>query len=255
MAFRVKLPGSGRFAETAFGLCFERPEHAAIGSGQPLDFSRLWSHETGWRRSPPLRKPRRGWGNHLRFCPLFAYEKWGTPNCGWNAREGASAADSFTGLEGGVDCFRIFRSDGDLLVLLAQFLVDEGDGVVAGRQTLDFVLARRVCDRVERALHHVDVHLHPWMLVALYREHDFFACEVLFDIGGRRRLRFVPLAIVFWCGVDVVGSGIAIFDVDGLAGHHTEHVRMILAALLLDDDRVFGNVESAAAKSVFHVDK
>ena len=85
----------------------------------PPDFIRLWSHEAGWRGSPTLRKTAKGWGNHLSSYPLLAEENRGTPNCGWSARESARATRLFAGLEGRVDCFRVFRSDGDLLVLLA----------------------------------------------------------------------------------------------------------------------------------------
>ena len=48
---------------------------------------------------------------------------------------------------------------------------------------------------------------------------------------------------------------IVVLDLDGLARHHAEHMRMILAALLVEHDRVFGDVKSAAAKAVLHVDE
>src|SRR5712692_1121898 len=55
--------------------------------------------------------------------------------------------------------------------------------------------------------------------------------------------------------MDVVGGGIVVLDLDGLAGHHTENVGMILAAALVEYDWVFGNVEGPASESVFHVDE
>src|SRR6267378_5942921 len=96
-----------------------------------------------------------------------------------------------------VDSLGLLRGDRDFLILLAQFLVHEGDGVVPRRKPLNLVLSRFVGDRIERTLHHADVHLHPGMLVALHGQHDFFAGEILFDCGGRGRLRLVPLAVVF----------------------------------------------------------
>src|SRR5258707_9299780 len=98
------------------------------------------------------------------------------------------------------------------------------------------------------------VHLHPGMLVALHWKHDFFASEILFDCGGRGRLRLVPLAVVFRCGMDVVRGLIVIFDLDGLTGHHAHHVGMVLATALVEDHGVFGYVERTTAESIFYID-
>src|SRR6202021_2840354 len=134
-----------------------------------------------------------------------------------------------------VDSFRVFGSDRNFLILLAEFLVNEGDGVVARRQALDLILSVFVGDGKEWALHHVDIHLHPGMLVALDREHDFFTGEILLDVRGGGWLRLVPLAVIFRCGMNVVRGGICVLDIYGLASHHAKHVRMIAAALLLKD--------------------
>ena len=55
--------------------------------------------------------------------------------------------------------------------------------------------------------------------------------------------------------MDVVGSGIIILDLNGLAGHHAEHMGMITAALLIKNDRILGNIEGAIADAVFHIDE
>ena len=52
-----------------------------------------------------------------------------------------TAAATRCGLEALIDGLGFFRGDGYLLVLLAQFFLDEGDSVVARRQALDLVLA------------------------------------------------------------------------------------------------------------------
>src|SRR5437016_9877195 len=93
------------------------------------------------------------------------------------------------------------------------------------------------------------------MLVALDRQHDFFTGKGLLNIRSLRRLRLVPLAVVFRSGVDVVGCGVAILNVDSLPGHYAQHVRMITAALLIKAGGLFWNIEAAIAKAIFHINK
>src|ERR1700687_4648962 len=89
----------------------------------------------------------------------------------------------------------IFRRDRYFLVLLSELLVDEGDGVIARRKALDLIRAIFGGDGEERALHHVNIHLHPRVLVALYGQHDFFTGEIFLDVSGGWRLRFIPLPV------------------------------------------------------------
>src|SRR2546429_6980634 len=110
-------------------------------------------------------------------------------------------------------------------------------------------------DRVEGTLHHVDVHLHPRMLVTLDGKKNFFASKTLVKGGGLRWLRFVPFAVVFWLGVNVVRGGVAVDDLDLLADHHAEHVRMVFAAALVESDGLFRHIESATAKAVLDIDE
>src|ERR1700722_1286688 len=156
-------------------------------------------------------------------------------------------------LEGLVYDLAVFGGDRNLLVLLAQLLLYEGDGVVARGQALDFVFSALVGYRVERALHHADIHLHPGMLVALDRQHDLFAGEILLDRRRRWWLRFVPLAIVFRGGMDVVGGLVVVFDLHGLSGHHAQHMGVILAAALVEHGWGRGNIKRAAAEAILHV--
>ena len=55
--------------------------------------------------------------------------------------------------------------------------------------------------------------------------------------------------------MDVVRRGIVILDLHRLSRHHTEHVRMILAATLIEHHGIFGNVEGPAAQTIFHIDE
>src|SRR5260370_16717849 len=65
---------------------------------------------------------------------------------------GPSPKKSGAGLEGRVDGLAVFRGERDFLVLLSEFFVHEGDGVVARRQAFDFELAVRTADRIEGVL-------------------------------------------------------------------------------------------------------
>jgi len=48
---------------------------------------------------------------------------------------------------------------------------------------------------------------------------------------------------------------IVVLDLHGLARHHAQHVGMIFATALIKHDGVFGNVEGAAAETVFDIDE
>src|SRR2546429_3767552 len=93
------------------------------------------------------------------------------------------------------------------------------------------------------------------MLVSLDGKKNFFARKTLVKGGGLRWLRFVPFAVVFWLGVNVVRGGVAVDDLDLLADHHAEHVRMVFAAALVESDGLFRHIESATAKAVLDIDE
>src|SRR6267142_2788692 len=166
-----------------------------------------------------------------------------------------TATASPSGLERCVNRLAVLGSQGDFLRLFAEFLMDERDGVIAGRQALDLKLAVRPGDCEERALRNVYEHPHPWMLVALHGQHDFLARKRLFKSGSLRGLGFVPLAIVLRSGVDIVGGGIAVDDRYGLAGDHSHHVWVIPAAALIEFNGFLGDIEGTAAEAFFDVDE
>src|SRR5262249_9716727 len=67
------------------------------------------------------------------------------------------------------------------------------------------------------------------------------------------RLTLVPLAVVCRRRVDVVRGVVAVLDVDVLADHDAEDVRVVAAAFLIEFDRSRRRIERAAAEAVFHV--
>src|SRR5260370_4639375 len=148
------------------------------------------------------------------------------------------------GFESYVDGLAVLGCESDFLGLLAELFVDEGDGVVAGGQALDFELAVGAGDREERALGDVEEHAHPGMLVALHWQHDLFAREGFLERSGLRRLRLVPLAIVLRGGMNIVSGRIAVDDLDGLTGNHPHHVGMVFAAAMIQRDCILGTVQS-----------
>src|SRR2546425_10239743 len=82
-------------------------------------------------------------------------------------------------LERYVNGLAVFRRQRHFLILLAKLLLHKRKRVVAWRQAFNFVFTVRSRNREKRVLHHAHVHLHPRMLIALHRKHDFFAGEAL----------------------------------------------------------------------------
>src|ERR1700721_1288619 len=117
-----------------------------------------------------------------------------------------------------VDSLAVFGGDRYLLVLFSKLLVDECDRVIARGEALNLILSVFRGDCEERALHHADVHLHPWVLVALDRQHDFFASEILLDRCRGWRLRLIPFPVVFGGGMDVESGGIGVLFEPALPG-------------------------------------
>src|SRR5260370_9373643 len=114
-------------------------------------------------------------------------------------RGSADRSNSFMewlGFESYVDGLAVLGRESDFLGLLAQLFMDEGDGVVAGRQALDFELAVGAGDREERALGDVDEQTHPGILVALHGHHDLFAGAGFLERSGLRTLRLALPASV-----------------------------------------------------------
>src|SRR5579862_1308964 len=123
-----------------------------------------------------------------------------------------------SGLERKGDGFRFARADGDHLVLRTEGFVPSRYGVGPGRHILDGERAVFAGDLIVRIIEHGDVGLHPGMDVALHRDGDLGAREALHDRRRSRRLRFVPFAIVFGDGVNIVRGHIGIDHRKRLAG-------------------------------------
>src|ERR1700686_327076 len=91
------------------------------------------------------------------------------------------------------------------------------------------------------------------MLVALHRKHDFLASERLLQCRRLRRLRLIPLTIVSRRWVDIVSSGIAVDDFKRLSSHHSQNMRMVLAATLIDGNGHRGHVKRPVSETFLHV--
>src|SRR6202034_4605246 len=109
-------------------------------------------------------------------------------------------------------------------------------------------------DGVIGILKHKNVALHPRMHIALYRDGIFGAAKSFVDRSSARRLRLIPLAIVFRHGMNVVSSLVIVLDFEGLAGHQSDDVRVVHAALLIEYDGLFGRVERVVTQAVLHID-
>ena len=75
---------------------------------------------------------------------------------------------------------------------------------------------------------------HPRVHVALHRNRKFGPREDFHDCGRSGWLRFIPFAIVFRNGVNVVCGLIVVIHLELLASHHGDHMRRVHAALLID---------------------
>ena len=95
-------------------------------------------------------------------------------------------------------------------------------------------------DRKMAVLHHDKVTAHPRMNVAFDR--NKFLVLVGIGKGGRAgELHLVPFAVDFGERVNIVRKGIAVRDLDFLADAHSEHMRRVVAALLVKDRRRRGH--------------
>jgi hypothetical protein len=139
--------------------------------------------------------------------------------------------------------------DGNGLRGRAQFLVPRFDGVGSGRQIGQIKGAVWLGHGEVGILQHCNVASHPGMDVASHWNCDFFARESLFLLGSWK-LSFIPLPIVGWGGMNVVHGLIVVHHFDGLVGLHGQDMWQIKTALLRDDNRLGGWIESAVAQAV-----
>src|ERR1700760_2321548 len=128
------------------------------------------------------------------------------------------------------------RRHGNVLGLRAKALVPGGQRVMPGRQFRQTEVPGIVGNREEAVLHNREVSLHPWVNVAFHRNKLFLLVGIR---KGRdaRRLNFVPLAINAGNRVDVVRERVAVGNFNFLADAECQHMRGVVAALLVENSR------------------
>src|SRR3954466_950565 len=130
--------------------------------------------------------------------------------------------------------------------------------VLARWQPTDFKVSASIADCEKRIRGYVYICLHPRVLVALEGHHHFGSVKRGLDGSALGHLGHVPLRIAgsFRLGVHIVHGWVAIEYAQRLAGYHCKHVRVVTAALLIEDRRGRGDCELLSFKSLFdiHVD-
>src|SRR5215208_3452476 len=84
--------------------------------------------------------------------------------------------------------------------------------------------------------HRADVGFHPGMLIAFNWNEHLRPRKSLFNWTLSGRLTLVPLCIEFRRGVNVVCGRIAVGDLQFLIDHQAQHVRYIMATVLIELD-------------------
>src|SRR5579862_760455 len=190
----------------------------------------------------------------LRSCELMA-EQSSARRRRKESRPAKLRAETLaSGLEGNGYGLRFLRANRDRLLARPVLFVPCRDGVRAGRNVLDLERSVFSGDLEVRVAEHGDIGLHPRVHVALDRDGNFFVREALADRCGSRRLRFVPLAVILGNGVNVVGRRVGVDNLQRLRGLQRQHVRVILAALLVDLDRRGRRVERVLAEIALQMD-
>src|SRR5579863_279061 len=163
--------------------------------------------------------------------------------------KGALVLHSRPLLENEIGGFGFVAANGDLLGCRAQFFVPCLDRVGARRQVGQTETAIFAADREVGVFENGNVAAHPRMDVAAHRNRDFFARESFIDLRARR-LSFVPFAIVGGDDVDIVAGGIVVDYLQWLVRAHSQDVRLVYAALLLDDRRLSGRIKSSVTQAI-----
>src|SRR6185369_7975062 len=109
---------------------------------------------------------------------------------------------------------------GYLELLFTEALVPDHEGIRAGRQSADFESSRLITHRKERMVHHRNVSSFPRMLIVFEWNQHFRARKSLYHGLSIRRMRLIPLLIVFWSGMNVVNRLIAVNDLQVLTHTH-----------------------------------
>ena len=101
---------------------------------------------------------------------------------------------------------------------------------------------------------HVNVSPHPWMDIALDRQHNLLAAERSFNRGGIGRLRSVPLAVDARERVDIVRGRIAVGNTEYLTALQRNNTWLVGATLLVKRHRSAGNLK-LALEALFYPDE
>ncbi len=108
---------------------------------------------------------------------------------------------------------------------------------------------------VERVRHDANIRVHPRMIVAGDRNHDFGLGESDAQRRGSRRHRLIPDAVYSRYKMDVVHSGIFGSNFNGLPSHDAKHVRPEHAAHLEEIDWLFRRWKGPPVQPALHIDE
>src|SRR5258708_10608651 len=152
-------------------------------------------------------------------------------------------------LENKIDSFGFVRTHCDRLRRCAQLLVQGLNCVGARRQTAQIETAVLARHGKVWMFEHRHITPHPGMNVALYGDRYLCSRESFFRFGSVGR-RLVPFAVVGGYRMDIVRSRIAVHYFQPLIRLHRQHVRLIHATLLSENDRLTRRVKSLSAQPV-----
>ena len=141
------------------------------------------------------------------------------------------------------------------LLQMPEFLVPDGDGVIAGRNVLPGERAVGACDGEVGMIHHSDIGMHPGVDIAFDGDHDFLAGEAVLDGGRAGCLLLVPLAVVDGEGMDVMGDGVAVLKREDLAGADADDAGDEHAAVLIEDNGLGVGLELLAFEAGLDIDE
>src|SRR4030095_15158987 len=108
------------------------------------------------------------------------------------------------------------------------------NGVVAGRDFIDFEITHRVADREVWIRNDADIRVHPIVNVALEMQHDFFVLRFAFVNQDGPVLSYMKSIILARQPLHVVQKGIAVLYLDRLADAGTDDARRVYAPTLVN---------------------
>src|ERR1700681_291335 len=122
----------------------------------------------------------------------------------------------------------------NFLALGTELLMPRLDRVGTGRKTFQIETPVLIRNHKIRMFENCYVASHPRVHVALDWDGDLFPRKGFFD-GQPMWLRLIPFPIVVWHRMNVVRSFVAVDHIQLLVRLQRKHMRLVLAAFLLDD--------------------